>query len=339
MGACLGVLALISGCAGTKASGSGPIRGSGGAGGSSSTPGAGSGGGIQFIPPADNVEAGPEAGVIENLPMGFTATDVGGFQLGEPLSGPNAGTVPDGNATCANVLLGVVRDFVGGTGAGQNPDFQGDLFGMMPTPGLVGPTLDASQKPTYTGKCEKGSMNASMSTVCPFFAETTSKAHFDQWYNYTEGVNLPFIIRFFFKPQANGLFTFQSSNFFPLDGAGFGNTPAPAHGLDGSLHNFSFTTELHTQFKFAGTETFTFTGDDDIWVFINGHLAVDLGGLHAPAMKIVDLAASAASLGLSVGSTYDLDLFHAERHDYESNFRIDTNLSFVNCGTVPEDVN
>ena len=32
--------------------------------------------------------------------------------------------------------------------------------------------------------------------------------------------------------------------------------------------------------------------------------------------------------------TYDLDLFHAERHTNESNFRVDTNLAFVNCGTI-----
>ena len=77
-----------------------------------------------------------------------------------------------------------------------------------------------------------------------------------------------------------------------------------------------------------GTETFTFAGDGDIWGFVNGHLAVDLGRLHAPALKVVDLAASTDSLGLTAGSTYNLDLFHAGPN-YESNFRIDTQLSFA----------
>jgi len=72
--------------------------------------------------------------------------------------------------------------------------------------------------------------------------------------------------------------------------------------------------------------------------FINGKLAVDLGGLHLPATRVVDLDAEAATFGIIVGNTYNLDLFHAERHDPGSHFRIDTNLSFVNCGTVPDDI-
>ena len=69
-----------------------------------------------------------------------------------------------------------------------------------------------------------------------------------------------------------------------------------------------------------------------MWVFINNHLAVDLGGLHPKEAASVTLDASAAQLGITKGNAYALDLFHAERHTPESNFRIDTNLSFVDCG-------
>jgi len=100
------------------------------------------------------------------------------------------------------------------------------------------------------------------------------------------------------------------------------------------MHNFSFTTEIHTQFAYNGGETFKFQGDDDVWVFINGKLAVDLGGLHPAMLGTVSLDTSATMLGIQKGSVYDLDLFHAERHTDKSTFRIDTNLSFVNCGTV-----
>jgi fibro-slime domain-containing protein len=51
----------------------------------------------------------------------------------------------------------------------------------------------------------------------------------------------------------------------------------------------------------------------------------------------ISLDAEASALGIQVGNAYDLALFHAERHTSESNFRIDTNLDFVDCGTtVPE---
>ena len=114
-----------------------------------------------------------------------------------------------------------------------------------------------------------------------------------------------------------------------------GVVPLSGTGTDGKQHDFGFTTEIHTQFKYAGGEQFTFTGDDDLWVFINKKLAIDLGGLHSPETSTVALDASAAMLGLAQGGVYPLDLFHAERHTEGSTFRVDTTLGFVDCGTIP----
>jgi fibro-slime domain-containing protein len=114
--------------------------------------------------------------------------------------------------------------------------------------------------------------------------------------------------------------------FFPIDGQGFGN--------EGQAHNFGFTFELHMEFAYKGGEVFTFSGDDDLWVFINDRLAIDLGGLHPEQPEVLDVDAAAASLGLVVGETYPLDLFHAERHTNESNFRIESTLSFTNCDPI-----
>jgi fibro-slime domain-containing protein len=120
-------------------------------------------------------------------------------------------------------------------------------------------------------------------------------------------------------------------NGWPWEDAVFPNAP---------MHNFHFTTEVVYWFKFDGMSapTLDFTGDDDVWVFVNRKLAVDLGAPHVPTNGSVTLdAAGAMKYGLQANNVYELRVFHAERKVEGSTFRLTLsgfNTSRSDCSPI-----
>jgi fibro-slime domain-containing protein len=194
-------------------------------------------------------------------------------------------------------------------------------------PGLVGkqqrtvsgPGCWTAANPTPVGDCNIGTCGKW--TITPASYSIKSAATFDQWYTTTTGINMeiPGEIPLVETPAGSGISVYDTNAFFPIDSKGFGNT-------SGQAHNYHFTTEIHVKFKYEAGQKFTFRGDDDLWIFVNGKLALDVGGQHQALKGVIDFDAQAALLGITAGSSYPMDIFHAERQTTESNFRIETNI-------------
>ena len=206
-------------------------------------------------------------------------------------------------------LSGTIRDFMA-----SHPDFEG-AGGVDPN--IAAATIGPDRKPVYASD-----------TTTP---TTSGEENFDQWYRDVPDVNLSteHAITLDRVPDSDPpVYRYASNSFFPIDNQLWGNAGQP--------HNYWFTYELHNSFTYQGGEVFNFTGDDDVWVFINDQKVIDLGGVHPALSASVNLDDVADRLGLVEGETYSFDMFFAERHTTASNFIAETSI-ILEPPAPPED--
>ncbi len=275
----------------------------------------------------------------------------------------NENTTENSSSTISNpdtlVLDCTIRDFrpYANCAPGGHPDFE--TFGGTTTVGLVSDYLGDNGKPMSSGnlrgfKIKKEFKDSSGRNINPSSYDPdkgdvagqivaggggnglTSSEAFDQWYTDVPGINLSKNITLtLHRVEGTDRFVFDSAVdtehqsggwFLPINGELLGNFRDD--------RNYHFTTEINTQFTFHAQtgQVFKFTGDDDVWVFIDGRLVVDLGGLHPKREQFLDLDRLD---WLDDGRTYSLDIFHAERRYRGSNFRIETTLQLRSVELPP----
>jgi len=173
--------------------------------------------------------------------------------------------------------------------------------------------------------------------------QVTAPQYFHLWFRDTATINLrrqvPMLFlatgnpyEFYYNSSQPQNFAWTHDGWFPV------SEDLWQEGVWGNK-NYAFSTEIYLRFTYEAGATFQFSGDDDVYIFINNKLALDIGGLHPEvdcaigpgyACGPLYLDQKANALGITVGNSYNFHVFNLERHTAGSNFILTTTIQFFN---------
>lgn len=200
----------------------------------------------------------------------------------------------------AGPISGLTATFY--TLAPNHPDVERGIDGGVVT-GLVNPTLSAGGLPTVSA------LGATYSGRSGPITDVNGAGEL-QWWTPHGGI-VSFV-------SSNTVSLPYNEHLFPNGGSSDG----PGVGYSAARLDGTFTLPS------AGSITINLGSDDDAWVFVDGNLVVDNGGVHA------DVVAPTTTASLSAG-THRLDVFYADRHTVQSQLTLSADVAFTPI-SVPE---
>ncbi len=157
-------------------------------------------------------------------------------------------------------------------------------------------TLDKDKKPVFNEECDPADMNVQ------------SPESFAQWFRTIDGVNKEIKTSIAFLPVNEDPYKYgyHPSSFFLIDNQGFGND-------EDNGHNYNFTVEstFYLLYKKNLPITIRCSSDDDLWLFVNGKLLINLGNRHG--YKTSEGTFDPKDYNAKPGDYIEVKLFKADR--------------------------